>query len=58
MIMSDYEKEINRMVEVLKDSPENLRKILINYDELVKEKCGQKDLELPYWCYCFCKGGV
>lgn len=52
--MSDYEKEINRMIETLNDNPEILRTILTNYDELVKEKCGQIDLVLPYWCYGFC----
>lgn len=52
--MSDYEKEIDKMMDILKDYPETLRKMLINYDSLVKEKCGQTDLPLPYWCYGFC----
>lgn len=52
--MSDYEKEINKRADYLKESPEELKTILRNYDELLKEKYGQTDLPLPYWCYGFC----
>lgn len=52
--MSDYEKEIDKMMDILKDYPEALRKMLINYDKLVKARCNQTDLVLPYWCYGFC----
>lgn len=34
--MSDYEKEIDKMMDILKDYPETLRKMLINYDKLEK----------------------
>lgn len=52
--MSDYEKEIEKMADFLMDNPDTLRAILRNYDWIVKGKTAQRDLPLPYWCYCCC----
>lgn len=53
--MTDYEKEINKMADFLNDNPEELRVILRNYDWIVKGKTSQRELPLPYWCYCCCE---
>lgn len=52
--MTDYEKEIDKMMDYLRDNPEELKTILRNYDGIVKGKSGQRNLPLPYWCYCCC----
>lgn len=52
--MTDYEKEIDKMADHLKDNPEELKMVLRNYDWIVKGKSAQRDLPLPYWCYCCC----
>lgn len=52
--MTNYEKEIEKIADFLKDNPEELKAILRNYDWIVKGKTSQRDLPLPYWCYCCC----
>lgn len=59
----EYEKEIDRMVDILLEQEDHhtLRTILRNYDMLVKEQANKEgntniNLELPYWCYCWCQG--
>ncbi len=52
--MTDYEKEIDKMTDYLRDNPEELKTILRNYDGIVKGKSGQGNLPLPYWRYCCC----
>lgn len=50
----EYEDQIIINASLLKDNEEALKQVLRNYDQLVKEKNGQENLELPYWCYGFC----
>lgn len=57
--MNDYDKEIDRAVDFLLEQEDHrtLRAILRNYDMLVKEQANSNiNFELPYWCYCWCKG--
>lgn len=51
----NYEAEINKMADILKNKPELLKILLRNYDELVKKTylSDRRDSmkEYPYWCY-------
>lgn len=51
----EYDKEIEKMVQIAIQNPNLLGIILKNYDKLVKEKDNMSNLELPYWCYGWCR---
>lgn len=50
-----YEDAIIVGAYLMKTNEEALKQLLRNYDRLVKEKNGSENLELPYWCYDFCR---
>ena len=50
----EYNKEIEKAVQLVIQSPTLIGIMLKNYDQMVKEKSNMQNLELPYWCYGFC----
>lgn len=57
MKSGNYEEEIDKMADIIKNNPEALRMLLRSYDEMVK-KVYLSDIrdrmeEYPYWCFGF-----
>lgn len=52
----EYQAALEMACKQLIERPEALQAVLVQYDNLVKQANGGcKDMELPYWCYGFCR---
>lgn len=52
----EYQAALEMACKQLTERPEALQAVLVQYDNLVKQANGGcKDMELPYWCYGFCR---